>query len=105
MSTEIVGAPTQDRIARFNELWEKAWDLFYHYIGNNNGLDEIVYPDKEYGWLCDELDDITIGYLKEEPDGDYQQRLKDEGFTLTLEEAIAVLEHRVESINECLNQE
>lgn len=83
---------------KVRELYDKAYHLFNNYIGNNGKLD---YSDKEYGYLVDELEDVEVGYFKDESvDSDYAKRLRDEGFTMTEQEAIDTLQHRIESIEE-----
>lgn len=83
---------------KVRELYDKAYHLFNNYIGNNGKLD---YSDKEYGYLADELEDVEVGYFKDESvDSDYAKRLRDEGFTMTEQEAIDTLQHRIESIEE-----
>jgi len=80
-------------------LYQKASFLHSNYIGNK-GLD-LDYADKEYGWLCDELEDVEVGFYKDESiDSGYAERLREENYTLTEEEAINILEHRIESIED-----
>lgn len=79
-------------------LYNKALYLHSNYIGNLGNLD---YADKEYGWLSDELEDVEIGFFKDDSiDSDYAERLRKQKFTLTEEEAIDILTHRIESIEE-----
>jgi len=83
---------------------DRAFELFEAYIGNEGTLD---YPDKEYGWLSDEIEDVQVGYFKEGydvVDSDYAERLREKNFTMTEEQAIATLSHRIDSITEYLNR-
>ena len=83
---------------KVRELYDKAYHLFNNYIGNKGKLD---YSDKQYGYLVDELEDVEVGYFKDESvDSEYAERLRDKGFTMTEQEAIDTLQHRIESIEE-----
>lgn len=75
----------------------ELWDLYQ--IGN-------PYSDKEYGYLNDEIEDVEVGYFKtpfDELDSDYSERLREANFTMTKEDAINTLQHRIQNILEEIN--
>ena len=79
-------------------LLTEAFELLDAHINNGGILD---YSDKEYGYLNDEVEDVQVGYFKDEDlDSSYAERLREEGFELSLDEAIDILEHRLSSIDE-----
>jgi hypothetical protein len=89
------GGSTEDEV---KAMYDYANVLFYAHINNGGELD---YSDKEYGYLADELEDVEVGYFKDEVvDSDYANRLREEGFTLTKQEAIDILSHRIGSIED-----
>jgi len=89
------GGRTKDEV---KVLYDKADELFNSHISNGGKLD---YSEKEYGYLADELEDVEVGYFKDKVvDSDYANRLREEGFTLTKQQAIDILSHRIESIKE-----
>lgn len=78
-------------------LYKKASFLHSNYIGNS-GLD-LNYSDKEYGWLCDELEDVEVGFYKDKSvDSSYAETLRKKNFKLAEQDAIDILQHRIESI-------
>ena len=84
---------------KIDVLFLKAMYLFSNYIGNDGDLD---YPEKQYSWLCDEIEDVQVGYYKDEDvNSDYANNLRKEEYTLTEKEAIILLENRIESIEDC----
>jgi hypothetical protein len=81
---------------------DEANKLFQGHISNDGTLD---YSEKEYGYLNDEIEDVQVGFFKDEDlDSDYAERLREEGFELTAEEAYNILSHRIDSINEELEE-
>lgn len=83
---------------RIDLLYQKALFLHSNYIANEGDLD---YADKEYGWLCDELEDVEVGFFKDDgADSSYAEKLREKNYELTEEEAINILEHRIESIED-----
>lgn len=83
-------------------LFQKANYLHSNYIGNEGELD---YPDKQYGYLCDEIEDVEIGFYKDDSvDSDYAERLRKESFSLTEIEACNILYHRVTEIEDYYNE-
>lgn len=83
---------------KVKELLDKANYLFYNHISNRGNLD---YSEKEYGYLVEAIEDVEVGYFKDESvDSGYAERLRDEGFSLTEQEAIQTLELRIKNIEE-----
>ncbi len=80
---------------RVYQLLEVAFLLFNGYNGNEGTLD---YSDKEYGYLSDEIEDVEVGFFRRAVDSDYAGRLYDEGYTITEQEAVNTLIHRIDSI-------
>ncbi len=76
-------------------ILDEALQLHSSHISNNGPLD---YPEKEYGWLSDEITAVEVGYLKVENDSDHANALREEGFTMTYEDAITSLRHRIDTI-------
>lgn len=81
---------------RVVELTEEANQLLMSHINNDGPL---VYPEKEYTWLVEAIEEVEIGYLKQDADSDFSIQLQEEGFTMTAEEAISSLETRIKSIH------
>jgi len=79
-------------------LYEEANDVFNAHINNGGDME---YSEKEYGYLQDELENVEVGYFKDDSvDSDYAEELREQGFTMNLQEAIDTLEHRLDSIDE-----
>lgn len=81
-------------------LMKKANYLFENCISNGGTLD---YSDKEYGYLIDEIEDVEVGYYKKtsaEVDSTHAEELRAENFSMTADDAITTLTHRIESIEE-----
>ena len=53
-------------------------------------------------WVNDTFDEIDIGFFDKEPDGDNQEKLAEQWFTLTKEEAISELETRITNFKSAL---
>jgi hypothetical protein len=73
-----------DKIAILRSIIDDVLELAED-VGNTNTI----------RYINDDLDKFEIGLLKLIPNGDYQQRLADEGFTLTEEEAFDLLKVRI----------
>ena len=79
-------------------LLTEAFDLLDAHINNGGPLD---YSDKKYGYLNDEVEDVQVGYFKDDDlDSSYAEELREEGFEMDLQDAIDTLEHRLSSISE-----
>ena len=59
---------------------------------------DLDFTEKEYSYLSDELDWYEVAFLRNEPDGDEQQRVFDSGETATAEDVINTFSHRLEMI-------
>lgn len=82
-------------------LFAQAYALFTDHVDMGGMLD---YSEKEFGYLSDELTDVEIGFFKvSEDDSDYGKRLRKKNFSLTEEEAVNILKHRIEFIGQELN--
>jgi len=46
-------------------------------------------------WIDDDIDAVEIQYLNQEPDGDYQQELAEEGHKMDFQEAFNLLHTRM----------
>ena len=56
---------------------------------------EVDYPDKDYGWISNDLDYLAVKYFKEEPDGTKQEEYAEDGEPdMTDEEAYELLMQR-----------
>lgn len=79
-------------------LLEKANYLHSNYIGNEGSLD---YPNKQYGYLCDDIEDVEVGFYKDESlDSDYAERLRVKNYSINELEAIGILAHRINEIED-----
>ena len=59
-------------------------------------------PDR-IGYIDDDIDCVEVGYLKRNPDGDYQNQLHKEGFSIDRDEAIELLKVRFNNtLDACL---
>jgi hypothetical protein len=86
------------------KLLDKSLEYHNGYIRNNGKLE---YSERNYGYLCHEIEDVQVGYLKlpfNEVDSDYSEELRKDNFTLTEEEATVMLTHRIDVINEELKE-
>jgi hypothetical protein len=88
----------QSKHSEIVKLLDRSFELFNGHINNGGKLD---YSEKEYGYLSDEIEDVQVGYLKDEDvDGSYADRLREEGFKMTEDDAYNTLKHRIESIED-----
>jgi hypothetical protein len=76
-------------------LYETAQWLFDQHVNNEGNLD---YSEKTYGWLCDDLDLVLIGWYGNEPDGTRQQEYYDSKCNLTKEEVVLTLDSRINQV-------
>jgi len=85
-------------------LLDIAFDLLNNHLNGGGKLD---YSEKEYGKLCDEIDYVQIGYFKDyqNADSDHAQSLIDEKYTLSVGQAIDILQHRIEFIRSEFNND
>lgn len=61
-------------------------------------LYETVYlSERLKSEINDEIDEITVGLFKQKPDGDYQEKLHAQGFTVTYARAMANLSYLLET--------
>jgi predicted DNA-binding WGR domain protein len=81
---------------KVDELYEKAGAIFNANTGNYGNM-EFARED-HYSDLMNLLDEIEVGYYKHSPDGDYQEELDSQGFTLTAKEAIENLSNYIDYI-------
>lgn len=86
-----------EKVELVMELTQVATDLLMEHINNDGHRD---YPEKEYTWLVEAIEEVEIGYFKQDPDSDFSIQLQEEGFTMTAEEAISSLETRIEAISQ-----
>jgi len=67
----------------------------------NNGGD-LSYPEKDYTYVVEDLENIEIGWYGITPDGSYMEELAEQGYSLNENEAIEMLETRISNTKEAI---
>jgi hypothetical protein len=85
---------------KVKQLYEIAMLLFNSHVNNTANCGSLDYSDKEYGYLSDALDEVKIGCFKQEADGDREEYLVNQKFSLTEQEGIELLALRIGRVME-----
>ena len=71
-----------------NSMMALLWEHRVHLSCNDGNVNAISYID-------DDIDAIEIQYLNQEPDGDRQEELAEEGYKMDFQEAFNLLHTRM----------
>jgi len=85
--------------AEVDDKFMQLRTLFDRHV--NNGGD-LSYPEKDYTYVLEDLENIEIGWYGIQPDGSYMEELAAQGYSVNEKEALEILNTRISNTKEAI---
>lgn len=85
--------------AEVDDKFMQLRTLFDRHV--NNGGD-LSYPEKDYTYVLEDLENIEIGWYGIQPDGSYMEELAAQGYSVNEKEALEILSTRISNTKEAI---